>query len=341
MVHEKPRKASLAQGQFPNDPVLVYLPQMMDATLVLALVNGCDELVAENGRFTHVQTKVVKYVAGDRCVLRHTFSAGDVTKTLYSKTFRPDEAAANFHNLRSLWESEMCQTGQLHIPQPYFFAQQFDTLFSRALPGELVTDVLEDIDWATMMIGSGKLLAALHQCQISGLAQIDHQMPLNKFYKVQQSITHYNAAFGNELTEIGVALERVWATLPPMPTTVVHTAFRLSQMMVDNGRLSLLDFDGLKNGNPIDDVGSFVAHLYKMSVKNGASMAEMQAAADQFCAGYAAAAPWGLPEAWLKWQTAVILITKHANRCVRRARKNPDAQIRQYLTLAAELLEQA
>ncbi|MEM7118038.1 MAG: aminoglycoside phosphotransferase family protein [Chloroflexota bacterium] len=346
---------------FPDDPKLPHLANFLDADFLLALVNEPQSLfeltqkdsLVQNGRFQTVKTKVIKYVPEGRCVLQHSLWQGDVTMPpliLYSKTFLRADGERNCHIMRDLWESSQKQGDALRIPQPYFFAAHLDTLFLEALPGVIASDVMEDEELLLFAPQCGELLSAFQQCHVSGLdgalEEVDNatrlahdsQQQLAAYYKVEKLLVDYDEALLPILSNIRNELERQLPELDEVPMTLIHTAFRFSQMMVDNGRLALLDFDGLENGNPLHDVGSFVAHLYKLHGKHGLALSKAEAAAHQFCQAYDDAAPWGGNEAWVAWQTAVILISKHAKRCIKRARKNPDGQIQTYLTLATELL---
>lgn len=344
--------------QFPYDPELVHLPQLMDGDALLAMLNEQQALfdLPQNGRFQSVVTNVVKYVPGGRCVLKHTLWQTDTVEpalTLYSKTFLPEDSQRSIHILRGLWESAVRQNGELRIPEPYFFAQHMNTLFLEALPGDIASDTMGDEELLELVPQCGRLLAALHQCQISGLdassddmsnlARLgqDSQEQLAAYNKTVRLLVAYNEDYAASLATLSSALETELPLLAEVPITLIHTAFRFSQILAHEGKLALLDFDGLKNGNPIGDVASFVAHLYKLHVKHGLPLVEAEAAALRFCAAYREAAPWGLDEGWLFWQTAVILISKHAKRCIKRARKNPEAQIQRYLTLANELINGA
>ena len=86
------------------------------------------------------------------------------------------------------------------------------------------------------------------------------------------------------------------------------------------------------------DAGSFVAHLLYVMAKGELEEGEARGAAHDFLAAYAQEAPWGLPEGALEWYTAIILVAKHAQKCVKRAKDDGDSKIRQMLGLAEDLL---
>ena len=86
------------------------------------------------------------------------------------------------------------------------------------------------------------------------------------------------------------------------------------------------------------DAGSFAAHLLYLMAKGELQEDEARGAARDFLASYAQEAPWGLPESALEWYTGIILVAKHAQKCVKRAKDDGDSKIRRMLGLAEDLL---
>jgi aminoglycoside phosphotransferase (APT) family kinase protein len=107
--------------------------------------------------------------------------------------------------------------------------------------------------------------------------------------------------------------------------------------------LALVDFDSCVRGDPIFDVGSFVAYLVYLGHKGKLAEERSALCIRSFCRAYAERAPWGLPPDLLRWYVAAQLVTKHARRSgVRRPKKGDrDARQKKALELAARLLDAA
>ena len=76
-----------------------------------------------------------------------------------------------------------------------------------------------------------------------------------------------------------------------------------------------------------------------MNAKGELSDAATRVALQAFLSGYERLAPWGLPPRALHWYTAVILTSKHAQKCVKRLKDDLDVKIRQMLDTAERILD--
>jgi aminoglycoside phosphotransferase (APT) family kinase protein len=151
-------------------------------------------------------------------------------------------------------------------------------------------------------------------------------------------LEHFDTAYTVPVQTIIRALREHAVTRSPMAVTPIHGAFRLSQVLLTNGRYALIDFDDVKCGNPLIDVASFVAHLLYVQVKGQLSQTQSQMAIQHFCRAYRAHVPWSLPGDALAWYTAAHVVGQHAEKCLRLAKRNAPAKVMQLLHLATELL---
>ena len=66
----------------------------------------------------------------------------------------------------------------------------------------------------------------------------------------------------------------------------VHGDFYDKQAIMNNGRISLIDLDGAHLGNPLLDLGSYMAHLERLAVNHGISPADVNAQKDALVGAY-------------------------------------------------------
>ncbi len=69
------------------------------------------------------------------------------------------------------------------------------------------------------------------------------------------------------LRAVAVACHQLARRLPPATARPIHRDFYPEQIVVDDGRLYLLDFDLCCLGDPLLDVGNFVAHLLELGLR--------------------------------------------------------------------------
>jgi hypothetical protein len=95
----------------------------------------------------------------------------------------------------------------------------------------------------------------------------------------------------------------------------------LTQLLLVEGKLALVDLDGFLMGNPISDVGSFLAHLLYLPLKGLITQAQARSAVRRFCQAYGEKAHQGLPGEVLEWYTAVYLAGREVGKCLDKANK--------------------
>jgi len=329
---------------YPNDPKLKQLYRVARNDGLLEILNAHrDNLrVPPAAKLTGVKTQRIKYVPRDRCTLRHRLFFDDGEKlVIYSKTLnRKTDGELIFRTMQTLWNSSVCQTGEFLIPEPLFFVRDLNTIFVRGLKGLNADDHLAglDLDRVAGQIGVG--LAGVQQCRIDGAPHsAGDEEVMAQAIEAEAILGKFDAAYLPRVETLIAALQERHEHLTPLPPALIHSAFRLSQFLVVEGKLALIDFDDFVLGNPIADVASFVAHLLYLPLKGEVTMAQSRAAIRRFCTAYAARAPWGLPNDVLIWQTAAQLLGKQAKKCIRLAKANHAEKVDQLLSLAVAILD--
>jgi aminoglycoside phosphotransferase (APT) family kinase protein len=184
----------------------------------------------------------------------------------------------------------------------------------------------------------GVSLARLHQCPLTGLDLWTPEDVMTRAMQAAKRLERFDTAYTVPVQMIIHALEERSATHSAIAVTPIHGAFRLSQVLLTNGRCAIIDFDDVKRGNPLIDVASFVAHLLYVQVKGQLSQAQSQVAIQHFCRAYAAHVPWTVDGDVLAWYIAAHVVGQHAEKCLRLAKQNAHAKVVQLLHLAVDLL---
>lgn len=327
---------------YPNDPKLKQLFRVARKDCLVKILNTHQDSlgVPPEANLQAVKIQRVKYVPRDRCTLRHRLIFADAPAVvLYSKTLnRKANGELILKTMQTLWKSPVCQSGEFLIPEPLFFEPELNTIFVRGLQGINADDHLVelDLDQVAMQIGVG--LAGMQQCHIDGIPHATADEVLAQVVEAEAILGKFDAIYLPRVAVLTAALREKYEHLPPLPPALIHSAFRLSQFLVVDGKLALIDFDDFVFGNPIADVASFVAHLLYLPLKGELSTVQSRSAIRQFCATYAARAPWGLPHEVLIWQTAAQLLGKQAKKCIRLAKDNHAAKVEKLLDLATTIL---
>ncbi|MCI0694732.1 aminoglycoside phosphotransferase family protein [candidate division KSB1 bacterium] len=317
---------------FPNDPAIKRLPALIDKTRFRALIEKYWERLRIGPEITlrDVATNMVKYVPQHRCTFRHVLelqksrerdsSAGEVV--VYSKIHDDKTDGEPFFKIvQSVRNTPVCQSGALLVPEPLFFDHEINAGFQRGLHGQNLDLQLNKIDLDEAAAKIGAVLAELHQCSLEGLEDRPLDDELLKFAKVKKILAARDSAYNPKLDFIDGELRKRFSSLATLSPAPIHGAFRLTQLLLVEGKLALVDLDGFVMGNPISDVGSFLAHLLYLPLKGLITQAQARSAVRRFCQAYREKAYQGLPGEVLEWYIAVYLAGREAGKCLDKANK--------------------
>jgi aminoglycoside phosphotransferase (APT) family kinase protein len=182
-------------------------------------------------------------------------------------------------------------------------------------------------------------LAEIHQCAINGLPVGAEQGIMAKVVEAETLLADFDAELGSRVKAISEKLAAKRSSLTKIAPRSIHGAFRLSQLLRVTSGLALVDFDAFQLGNPMEDVGGFVAYLLYRPMKGKLTQQQSRSAIRHFCRAYAERSPWGLPKDVLAWQTTAHLVGKHAKRSVKTMKKNVRQLVEQLLRTAVDILD--
>jgi len=336
---------------FPNDPKIKGLPRLFDhESLKKLLQQSLETLNIEPGfALREVDTTLVKYVPQRRCTLRHVLKfekpvdADAAEVVIYSKIHSPKkDNQPSFKLLQDVWNSPVCRSGRLLVPEPLFFDRDLNAIFQRGLHGRNLDELLYEIDLTDMAGKIGATLAALQQSSLPGLARRAPDYELQDCVAVKKRLSDISRVYETRLAYVDAELRKRQPHLTAVGQTPIHGAFRLTQLLLAEGKIAFIDFDDFSLGNPISDVGSFVAHLLYLPMKGVLSEAQSLAALRQFCHAYREHAPWSLPGDLLNWYTTAYLIGREAKKCQDKtnqvSKRDYEGMIDKLLDLAAAIL---
>jgi aminoglycoside phosphotransferase (APT) family kinase protein len=111
------------------------------------------------------------------------------------------------------------------------------------------------------------------------------------------------------------------------PKVLLHGAFRPKHVFVHDGRLAMIDIDGMCVGHPAHDIAHFLSALYYDEAEELLSAGDRSLAVGRFLEGYSARAPWQLQSAAVLWCTAALLGYKQARKYVMHVHENREEKV--------------
>lgn len=317
---------------FPNDWKLSQLPDVMNEAYLMKLI--ASGVGAENQRKKNGDVSIVKYVPGDRAVLRVTSVNGYPGNgfTYYVKTTRkPDKTV--FDALKILWQNLQETDFNIAIPRPVAYDGQTHTMVLGEVSGRKLTDNLAQLPAEKIGQGAAQLLALIHGSAVPHLGERTAVMEREEFEKALAIIRSRYLDGEAKLQELSGKMLSKWPLDTPEKRPI-HGAFRATQMLYSQGKIGLVDFDGLLLGDPHLDVASFISHLVYLTVKKELTPDELNAIASHFLEDYRRMISVNCQPRRLAHLVAADLITKHGKKMIKRAKDGGEQILEQLINNA-------
>lgn len=323
--------------RFPNDPALPSLANVLESeTVSAALAEALPEFQSNSARILRCDVQPLRFRPGRRCTvrlsvwLREEGSGAIYKRVLFGKVYHDLEKARRvYEQMLSLSSSSAARAGRVSFASASAFLPDFAMVLQGPVEGVPLdglfscdTQACDPRGLAGTVI-SASALAALHTSGLAAAAgkQRSIQAELARFKKRGARIGQVNPELGNEIHKLADALSTWVDTLGRWGaiTCLVHGDCKPSQFLIQGQKVALLDFDHCGMADPAVDVGTFLATLQQMQVKQtmknrgqpAACSGWMPALKRQFLDAYCTAS--GYPSEFLHraaWYEAVGLLRK-------------------------------
>jgi thiamine kinase-like enzyme len=331
---------------FPNDRKLTGLPAIADLEYLRKSV--LPEVVAnifgDQWTIADLSSDTVHYVAERACtirvelVLRKAMTGEAQPQILFGKTYCLDEGEFAWRAQQHLWESEERKGCLLLIPEPLAYQPAIKTVWQRGLEGKTLIEFdAQSERFADLLGKAGLSVATLHSLRTPfapAIAMTDVGQKLETAAQIiSQVIPRYEGSLKDLTDHLSASLNEMWSKR----VATLHGDLHLKNFFVTGDRVALIDLDNLCQGDPLLDVGSFVASLHYRGLLEGKAFEETERIARHFIRAYQENVDWEISEAGLNWNIAAALIYERAYRCITRMKASRLGIIGDILKLAQKL----
>jgi phosphotransferase family enzyme len=238
----------------------------------------------------------------NRCTVVYRLEYGpeaagrDWPEAVVAKTHRGDKGSAAYRAMCALWSSSLRSNGAVTIAEPLGFLPELNVLIQRAVPGEttlgdriecmLLCDPGERGDRENVRELLGKTargLSALHGCGLHG-PPFGWDEEMAEVREMMGRLTHWVPRLEAQVSPALDRLEELAIHQPPQVPVPSHGSFRPAQVLVHDGHIAFIDFDGLCEAEPAADLALFSAsmkqkliHAAARAKHGGSSLAWLQA----------------------------------------------------------------
>ncbi len=232
--------------RYPDDPFLPGLSSAADPESAHSLVSR--HVLAFPGRRLRVER--IRYRPGNRAVLRHRI--GRVR--LYARVMRPRAVPIY------LTAGELADRSGFSVPRLAGHWEDGATIWLSEIPGKNLRRQIR----RGYQPDPGQLLDGLEPLWNTPTATGVRPFNLpGLYYRARRSFRHALKDHPRDLSHLSLSTR----VLDPFikqwrPSTVAHNDFYDDQMLVlPDGRIALVDFEETGAGDPLLDIGNFLAHL--------------------------------------------------------------------------------
>lgn len=263
-------------------PVDRYLPALVRATSAGKMRRTLgDALPHETGRSLALRgPELVRYKPGRKALLRYRLP-GSEPGVLYGKLHADERGAVLFDAGRAL------AAAGVPAPAPLAYLADLRLLLHPEVGGRPLTELRGGAEFGRWMAPIAETLGRLHGTRLDSLSVHSHRDEADVILASGRAVGALLPGLRLLTDRLAARLAAHLAGVVASPATV-HGDFYDDQVLVAGAEPVLLDFDEVRRGHPLLDVGNFLAHL---SAAAGEGAASLHAARVPFLDAYAAMRP--------------------------------------------------
>lgn len=305
---------------WPADPKLAAAALLADdAALAQQALAGVVAALG-GGALTGRRTTLVQLVPEHRVTARVELDLVDaagrgVRHTVYAKSDAEGRGPATHALMQALWASPAHRHGRLRVPQPLLWQPGSGLHWQAAVPGVALLDRADETspDHAR---GVAALLAALHGCAAPSPRSAGVATLRERLHVVARTLALVEPAWRARLMALALRLDAGLSGHDLRPGALLHGDLHPRNVLLDEGRLALIDLDSAHHGAAVLDLGSWLADALYRALLAGRPAASALDGAEAFLRGYAAGGGTPPAPAAVAWATAYQLLCQRAWRCV-------------------------
>jgi hypothetical protein len=244
--------------QFPEDPSLPALPELLPPRLALAdLPSAVADVVAPGSE--PVEVVVVRYQPEASATLRLQPTGGGAG-TAFAKHLAEGSVAAVARRHAALWA--MTGAGSpLRVAEPLAADPPRNVLWTRGVPGRPLTAAVPPDELPEVAPVTGALLAALHGSAVEAPESVSLDATLAEMRKKAAKLAAGHAAVERVVGDLVARATRRRGEADPERARPLHGDFHLDQLVTSLEGPVLVDLDSMVTGPPEVDLAEFLVDL--------------------------------------------------------------------------------
>ena len=317
----------------PEEGDLPALPQLTDAVAARALLEA--SIRTGSPAYPHLRLQgcrpqMMRYKPGSRCTILYHLdygpddSADDAVNPslplVVAKTYRGDKGENAYHAMRALWESPLGRSQTVAIAEPLAFLpdlniliqgpirqqQTLKELVRQALHGDSAQHRTRLDDYLRQ---TARGLAELHSCGVQYGEVVTWEDELADVLEQRARLSVPLPAFADLAETLLTQLRTLADQTPSDPILPAHRSFRPAQVLLHEGAIGFIDFDGFCQAEPAMDLALFLTTLKNIALNRSNKYADDDEEGDE--EGEALDAPTRLARMQASERLCALFLTEY------------------------------
>ena len=237
--------------------------------------------------------RVVRYKPERRCLIEYDVQwerarASTPPSTLLGKVRAKGLDKKTFRMQQALWQAGFGHDSAdgISVPEPFGVIPQFQMWLQWKVPGVAATELFLESRGVALARRVAEAAHKLHRCGVPSHRLHTMADEMGILRERLEQVAEEHPEWRSRLSRLVEACERLGVTVAGPALRGIHRDFYPAQVLVDEERLWLVDFDMYSQGDPALDVGNFLGHLTEQSLRvcgDPAALADReQALAERF-----------------------------------------------------------
>ena len=257
-----------------DDAALPTVVPALNPILAAAALKRQLPTISRAGRLKLRAIRVIRHKPGKRCVIEYDLKVkrtGEVDHrvTVIGKIRARRSGNEGFRQLKMIWVAgfDSLSADGISVPEPVGVISEFKMWCQRKVPGETATPGLTGPNGMALARRIAEAIHKLHQANLPTKQEHTMEDELRILRECFGKVTAQRSEWTGRLARLTVACEKLGGKIPVPQACGIHRDFYSSQVIVDDARLWLIDFDCFCQGDPGLDVGNFLGHLIEQALR--------------------------------------------------------------------------
>lgn len=258
-----------------NDSKMPFLQFVLEPEKVQQEFNQRSQRLKGGEAFSSLSAiRVIRYKQNRRCLFEFDFNVvqeGMPTEitTLIGKVRSRSFGNAGYRLLDAIWNVgfQSDSSDGISVPEPIGTIPAFRMWLQRKISGRVATDLLQSPGCEDLVRRISEADHKLHQSGVT--TEKTHSMvnELQILHEQLPKVSENKPEWKERINLILNASDHLGSKTPETEATSIHRDFYADQVIVEDSRISLIDFDLFCKGDPGLDIGNFIGHIIEFSLR--------------------------------------------------------------------------